>query len=340
MQTNKMLIGIALGLTILYSCSSFSEEQEYRSVKHTLAGSSAAKYEIVWETLDIRTYDNRNNSMIITAPDKVLLEGLLDKDSQSYLFALNIFDGVEIWRRQIASSPAQLLVSDSILYRGTGGAGHLQAYDIDRGQLLWDTALPGAHSVVNLYSYNNNLFANTNDSASFILNKKGELLESKTLVKTILFETNSVLFLGTSSMIEAIDKSSGVTRWHIDFDNSFVYSPIFDKDSIYLRAGGIPDNTIYSIDQSSGKLNWKLNTNALSNLSIVNSKLYYLTASSSLIVLDSKLGKEIEKIEFSPSFAIDEYIGRYYIAEDPVTGIIVISFGDNNQILALRSKSN
>jgi outer membrane protein assembly factor BamB len=278
--------------------------------------------------------------MIVAAPNMILVEGKQKSDSQVYIFAFNALDGSKIWQQEVASSPAQLITSNSILYRGTGGAGHVQSYRLTDGSLLWDVALSGAHSIVDLYYISDNLYANTNNDIFFTLSKDGTILNSELTTERVFYETDKTIYLGKPNAIEAKDKYSGFVNWHLDIADGFYYSPIFNQGKIYLRTWGTPDNIIYSIDQSSGRINWQLGTNALSNLCQMGTRLYYLSADGYLISLDSQSGQSMERIAFSPSFELNNggNIGRYYVAADPSNNLVVVSFGDNDQILGIKIK--
>jgi outer membrane protein assembly factor BamB len=317
-----------------------NEERENTNIEHILPSDTSANYEIIWGKSNIKLFDTRNDPMMVTTPNKLILEGKQSGDSRIYIFAFNTLDGARLWQTEVDSSPAELLVSNVVLYRGTGGAGHIQSYDIENGKLLWDTGLPRAHSVVNLYSIDGNLFANTNNGLSFVLNKDGVILESIRTIDGIFYETAETIYLGEANAIKAKDKSTGVVRWHLDLDGTLELSPIFDKNTIYLHTSGLPNNIIYSIDQSSGIVNWQLSTHAISNLYKADSKLYYLTTDAYLVSLDSQSGQEIERVEFSPPFELNGYgyTGKYYVTADPNNDIVVVSFGDSNQILGLKTK--
>lgn len=327
-------------IALLFSCSPLNGEQENTDIKHILSSAASANSEIVWEISDIKMGDNQSNPMMVTTPNELILEGKQSGDSRIYIFAFNTQDGAQLWKTEVDSSPAQLLISNMVLYRGTGGAGHIQSYDIENGKLLWDTALPRAHSVVNLYDIEGNLFANTNNGLSFVLSKDGAILESIRTTGGIFYGTAATIYLEESSAIESRDKFTGVVRWHLDLEGTVGFSPIFDKNTIYLRTSGVPNNIIYSIDQTAGTVNWQLSTHAISNLYKTDSKLYYSTVDAHLISLDSESGQEIERIDFSPPFELDGYgyIGRYYVTADPINDIVVVSFGDSDQILGIKTK--
>jgi outer membrane protein assembly factor BamB len=327
-------------IALLFSCSPLNREQENPDMKHILSSDASTSYEIVWEKSDIKLFDNQSNPIMVTTPNELILEGKQSGDSRIYIFAFNIQDGAPLWQSEVDSSPAQLLVSNKVLYRGTGGTGHIQAYDIENGKLLWDTALPRARSIVDLYNIDGKLFANTNNGISFVLSQEGVILESIRTTNGIFYGTAATIYLEESNAIVSKDKFTGVVRWKLDLEGTFRHSPIFDKNTIYLRTSGVPNNITYSIDQSSGIVNWQLSTNAISNLYKSDSVVYYLTVDGYLVSLDSQSGQEIERIEFSPPFELDGYgyIGRYYVTADPINDIVVVSFGDSDQILGIKTK--
>jgi outer membrane protein assembly factor BamB len=339
MKAHKLIIMLSMA-ALIYSCSPINREQENQNVSHILSPNSSRGYEVVWEKTEIKMADNRHGPMIVTTPNILVLEGKLSSNSEYALFGFNTLDGRQLWQQDVVSSPAQLYVSGLILYRGTGGKGHIQAYDIENGDLYWETSLPGAHSIVDLYKVNNLLFANTNDDAFFVLSEDGLITNSRQTSDRIFFETAQTTYLGKSNAIQAKDKTSGLIQWHVDLANMFEFSPVFEENTIYLRTSGVPNNFIYSIDQTTGTINWQIKTNALSNLYKLGPVIYYLTVDGRLNLLDSSNGKQLESIEFSPPFELNGYgyIGGYYVTADPTNNVIVVSFGDSNQLLGIKSK--
>jgi len=135
--------------------------------------------------------------------------------------------------------------------------------------------------------------------------------------------------------LKAIDITTRRELWQQKIDDRFTHSPIFDNGTIFLRTWTFP-GYIYSIDQITGKVNWKVSQDALSNLAVSEDKIYFTHRDGYLTALDRYSGDVVANIKFSPEFDLTKGVDSYFISVDTATNILAMSFGDNSQILGVK----
>jgi hypothetical protein len=150
-------------------------------------------------------------------------------------------------------------------------------------------------------------------------------------------ELNGVFYMENAPLgIKAVEASSNKELWSLDTGQQHTYDPIFDEGEIFIRTISSVPAEIYSIDQSTGKVNWAAFQDALSNLCVVGTKIYFTIPDGYLVAINRYSGTEISKVQFSPKFDMEKQIGSYRIACDKVNNVLAISFGDNTQIMGLK----
>jgi outer membrane protein assembly factor BamB len=215
----------------------------------------------------------------------------------------------------------------------------VQAYNIADGKLLWETALTGGHSAKELYVAEKRIFVSTGDNEFFMLSEQGEILEHHIMQADVYGEMNGVMYVQDNAF-RAIEVASGHELWQVDVDRfGFWSSPIFDKGIIFVRTADVK-GTIYSIDQSTGEINWKVSQDMYSNLFVANGKIYFISSDGYLVVIDRNSGAELSRVGFSPSgFKLKGDREDYCITGDPTNNVLAVAFGDNNQILGIKIKN-
>jgi outer membrane protein assembly factor BamB len=137
------------------------------------------------------------------------------------------------------------------------------------------------------------------------------------------------------SGIKAVDLSSNTKLWLQEIDDRYTHVPIFNDGEIFLRTWSTPAK-IYSIDQYTGKVNWVVSQDAFSNLCLLGKEIYFTSINGDLVAINRYTGNEISRLKFSPQFDLDKQVSGYYVACDPTSNVLAISFGDNNQIMGLK----
>jgi outer membrane protein assembly factor BamB len=338
----RLLIFVILSLT-LSSCGVGSAIYNiYRSQENIPAPDHVLEangdYEALWSRADIHAEGANSlgtTPMIVSSPNKIIIMGWR-KDSfrDSIILGLNAESGEILWEVPAWYS-GKIIASDNAVYLGTSGTAKVRSLNVENGELLWSTPLPWAHSVVDIYFAENQIFAHTNDSEFFVLNEQGKILDNYPETFRTFLELNRVLYMDDVPGIKAVELATKNELWSLDIDDRYTYAPIFDDGEIFLRTWANPGK-IYSIDQYIGKVNWVTSQDALSNLCLLGETIYFTSFDGSLVAINRYTGDEISRVKFSPQFDLDKQISDYYVACDPTSNVLVISFGDNNQIMGLK----
>jgi len=273
--------------------------------------------------------------MIVDSPGVFIVEGWNNQQSLS-LFSFDSVSGEMLWQTPFNSyMPGDMVSQDAIVYRGTSGAANVQSYDAENGKLIWKTNLPWAHSTSEIYFADNKIYVFTSDNMFFTLNKQGKILNSRHETFTTYVEIGNILYLEENISLKAVDSTTREELWRVKTDDRFTHSPIFSDEEIFLRTWAVP-SFVYSIDQKTGKVNWKVSQDVLSNLAVSDDKIYFISFDGYLIVLDRDSGNELGKVKFSSPFDLTKGTDGYFISVDPTNNVLAISFADNSQILGLK----
>ena len=336
----RILIFVILFLT-MSSCGVIStiynlyrSQENIPAPEHVLEANS--EYEALWNRTDIHAGGGGTLPMIVGTPDKIIVMGWR-KDSvlDSSILGLESESGEILWEVPAAYS-GKIIASDNAVYLGTAGTAKVRSLNIENGELAWSTLLPWAHSVSDIYFAENRIFVHTNDSEFFVLNEQGKILDNFNETFRTFLVLNGVLYMENALGIQAVELSSKQELWSLHVDEQYTHAPIFDDGEIFLRTWSTPAK-IYSIDQSTGKVNWVVSRDAFSNLCLLGKTIYFTSFDGSLVAINRYTGNEISRVKFSPQFDVDKQVSAYYVACDPTSNVLAISFGDNTQIMGLKA---
>lgn len=321
----------------LFTLSCFSIESGQTRVAHQYILETNDSFETIWNLSDIGVFPNNRRSSIIGAPGKINILGWKTSGAQTDgVIGLDSLTGKIVWMVSEANV-GEIISNGENVYGGTYGIAIVRSYNIEDGKLLWQTLLPSLHSITDIYFAENKIFVHTNNAEFYILNDQGKILNSFSEIHDTFLELDGVLYMSDVSAIKAVEFSSKKELWRLELgmDIGYAYAPIFDNGTIFLNTSDVPAH-IYSIDQNTGKVNWKADQDILSNLYITEDKIYFLNPDSCLVVLDKLTGNELAKIQFSPSFNLRDQNDSYFISGDPTNNVLAVYFGDNNQMLGIK----
>jgi outer membrane protein assembly factor BamB len=331
-KTNRLLMLIVAIALLMPSCFGLEAHQD-SLITHLLDTNN--EFDAIWNVSDIRMGNSNRIPDMVGAPGKIIIYGWESGGAQSgIIFGLDSSNGNIGWTIPGVYG-GYIIAQGENLYRGTAGTATVQSYSIEDGKLLWDTRLPWSHSTTDLYFAENKIFVHTNDSEFFILNGKGEIIDSFSETLRTFLEIDGVLYMKENFSIKAIDFSSKKELWRLELDDDYGQAPIFDDGTIFLRTWDTP-TYLYSIDQSTGKVNWEVTQDVLSNLYVADDKVYFINRDSCLVAIDRFSGNETFKLKFSPAFDLNKQNSGYVVTGDPTNNVLAISFGDNGQIMGLR----
>ena len=327
MKLNKSIMFIMLLILFALSCFAIEIQQPYY---HTLEAYN--EFEVMWKISNICINDNSRRPNIVGAPERIIINGWQRSGIQTNtIIGLDSLSGNITWTAPGANG-GEIITQGENLYRGTNGTVTVQSYNIKNGELLWRTRLPWTHGTSDLYLAENKIFVHTGDGEFFSLNGVGEILDTFHEDFRTFLVIDDVLYKEDNFSIKAIDFLSRRELWQRKLDSDYTYAPIFDNGKIFLSTF----TSIYSIDQSTGKVNWQIFQDVLSNLYVAGDKIYFISENSHLVTVDQKTGYEISKVKFSPSFDLEKQNGEYFVSGDPTNNVLVVSFGDNYQIMGLK----
>lgn len=324
--------GIALifGL-LLTSCTELS--QVGPKSEHALEKND--EFEIVWSVQGINMYTSKQRPLVISSKGKFIVEGW-DGDQDLSIFAFDSLNGNMLWQTPLNSNtPGYIISHANVIYRGSFGAAVVQAFDVNDGKQIWKVGLPFAHSTSEIYFAEDKIFIFTSDNMFFILNKQGEILNMRHESFATYLEKNNVLYVDENNSLKAIDVASRKELWQIQIDDRFTHSPIFEKGTIFLRTWTTP-GYVYSIDQVTGKVNWKVSQDVLSNLALSDNSIYFINFDGYLMALDLYSGEVIAEAKFLPQFDLENGVERFFISVDATNNMLLIYFGDNSQTLGVK----
>jgi outer membrane protein assembly factor BamB len=253
------------------------------------------------------------------------------------LKAVDSLTGESLWQIDPQFRAAILVAQDAVLYRAVlGKNAEVTAYQADSGALLWKTQLPPRTNMpVSMYFADNKLFVSTANDRYFVLNAQGEIITERNQQAKIYLEMDGIIYL-QGAAFKAIELASETERWQVHTDG-YAFAPVFDTGTIFLRDEY--SGLIYSIDQSTGKVNWIAEQEIYSNLFVDSKRVYFIDADGYLVSLDRDSGVKLSKVKFSVPFDLDNPRTRginHCITGDPTNNVLVMSFYDNKQILAVK----
>lgn len=327
------LIFLAISTITLSSCRAifalYEYQKNYPTPLHFLESNN--EFEAIWKISDINMDQNKGSLDIVGAPGKIIINGWKNGNfPTNTIIGLDSISGNIAWTILAAADGGEIITQGENLYRGTNGTATVVSYNIENGELLWDTRLPWAHSTSNLYFAEDKIFVHTSDGEFFILNEEGKILDTFHESFGTFLVIDDILYMEDNYSIKAVDYSSKKELWRLEMDSDYT-APIFDDETIFLSTS----LSIYSINQSTGKVNWKVTQDILSNLYLASEKIYFIDSGSNLVVIDQYSGNEILKLQFSPAFDLNKQNGEYHVSGDPTNDVLVVSFGDNHQIMGL-----
>ncbi|WKZ38329.1 MAG: PQQ-binding-like beta-propeller repeat protein [Anaerolineales bacterium] len=333
----KLLKAITLFLPaiLIISCSAVAIEQPNSQSNHELE--SNTEFQEIWRRSDIFLGENNRRPNIVSGSGTVAILGIRNTDYiGGSIFGIGASDGEDLWELPGVGGE-QIVTLNNILFRGTTGTAHLQAYNLETGEFLWQNRLGRARSVLDIYPLADKVFAFTINNELFELNNNGEIISNSKEDFRSFIVMEGITYMEDVLSIKAVNLASKNELWKININSRYTHAPIFDKGEIFLRTEVNPAD-IYSIDQLTGNVNWKKSYNALSNLYITNDKVYFLSSDSNLVVINRESGSEIIKVKFLPPFNLSKSSSGYFITGDNVNNILLVCLGDKGQIIGLKIK--
>lgn len=294
------------------------------------------EYIVVWNRTDFGMNHNNRRPAMVGGPGRIIVDGRKMRPlALTKVYGLDSLSGNDVWEISNAGG-GELIVDGEHLYFGAVGWAKVRSYNIENGESVWSTSLPWAHSVTDIYFANDKIFVHTNDSEFFVLSDDGEILDNFSETFRVFLKMNNVLYMEALFAIKAVDTSSEKEIWRLRLDDKYTHAPIFDNGTIFIRTWNSSSTYVYSINQATGVINWKVSGEVLSNLYLAGDKIYYMSRDGFLISIDRSSGDEISRVKFSPELDLNASTGDFFITGDSANDIIVVSFAGNHQIMGIK----
>jgi outer membrane protein assembly factor BamB len=296
-------------------------------------------FQPLWSRTGIAIRLNRSDALMQGFASKVFVVTGQDFEyGGSRILAIDTLSGNVLWQREIVL-PASIIMSNNQLYAGFYNK--IEILDPPTGSLVNAIEISNVGVIYNIFATNQNLFALTNSGRwlTYNIDNSTYSLSEPFLPYTPFLIENGIMYFREAGIYKARDTKTQSILWEYPLDEAANVHPLITKDMIIIFA---QTENIYGLDKSTGTLKWKVNAQIISNIAADESRLYFLTNDGYLKVLDMKSGQEIEKLEFNPlSFALnnpssENIIGAYDLWVDAENDIIIVSFGDSCQLMALK----
>jgi outer membrane protein assembly factor BamB len=140
--------------------------------------------------------------------------------------------------------------------------------------------------------------------------------------------------IGSASL--TVEDTEGNRIWQIPLNDPFSMKLVFTKELILVRTlqGAGPYGQLYVLDRQTGSILWKTERGSiLSNATVSNDIVYYLSVDGQLDAADINTGQILGTIDFTPEIIIPNGVYRYHsVAAD--NGHVVVYLGDSQQLFA------
>ncbi len=182
-------------------------------------------------------------------------------NNAAYVYALDSSTGKQIWKFETNGDVSLPVVSDGMVYFGTGEDGRIYALDGRSGQVKWT-------------------------------------FQSDWAVSAPAASEGTVCFGSVEGHIYALDGTSGVEEWKIEMGGDVVsYSPTISGGTVYLGGSG---EGCMALDASGGNVKWTAPWTASfrpTSSPIVSDGMFYCTTYSAVFALDSRSGQKMWRFD-------------------------------------------
>lgn len=304
----KATILFAGVLLLLVSCTQPTEEVLWDDARttHYVSQNDNLPVNLLWER-EVFTVSGLKDIQVVAFGGKVFFLGSTDSTEPFGIVAMQGDNGKALWVKQ--SNFSNLAVNSDALY--VGKQSYIYALDIETGDEIWSTKLPGLHNnVMYLYAVDNILYTRGSTSGQHLKDiKTGNVFDTTQPFKSL---------------------PAGILN----------YVPAITKEKIFLGAGLYIAQSGTAYQRSPYQFLWRTEKeNVISNVAASENVAYFLTYDDELLMLDANTGDKLGAIHFEPSINFFEDMGAsqhdgYRIAVDGENNLLYVILGDSNQMFA------
>jgi outer membrane protein assembly factor BamB len=329
---NSVFVILLLSL-LVQSCSAIGSEPGCQQTKHDVVSNN--NFRLLWSKTNIDALHSMFNPMIQGASSKFFV-GVQASDYDAAVLAFDIKTGDLLWR-QTLKLPANILATDTNLY--VGSYNRLVVHDPETGHKKKEIELPKVGTIQNIYSSGHNLYIRSGNGSWVTYNTNNDAVKiSESLLPYAPFIVeHETLYLHDVEGFKALEMSSQSIIWNYSIQEVINPHPIFTNDMVIIST---QTGKVYALNKDNGELIWSQDFQILGNLATDTSRLFFLTETGYLKVIDLKSGQELQELAFSPgAFQVstsDKIVGGYNVWADAQTEIVIVSLGDSCQLMAIK----
>lgn len=332
----KVLVAVILSI-LSGACSAVQQSYSCPVVEHKPVDSSY--FRLLWSRPGITVYPDQFTPLMQGIASKLFV--VTGKDIEyggSKILALDVQSGNVLWQRDVVL-PTSIITSDSQLYVGLYDK--IDVVDPHTGNSVKEIDVSKVGFIYNFYATERNLYASTKSGRwlNFNIDDGTYNLSEPFLPYVPFLIENKILYFSEAGTYKAKDTETQSIHWEYPLNETVHVHPLI-TDTMIIILG--QSGSIYGLDKIIGNLLWKVDADAISNVAVDGTQIYFLTTDGYLKVLDMNNGQEIAKLEFAPasfepnSSPSGNIIGAYNLWVDSQRDVVVVSFGDSCQLIALK----
>ncbi len=259
------------------------------------------------------------------------------------LTQIDLETGDHIWKQEDRYF-GNILHNDAYLFVKRNST-EVIAYSLQDLKVAWTRDFSPFKNVSNILLSKNYLIVHlSQDNMAILENNSGDLFldENLSLYSKLLYFSQDISYFSVSNFsLLAYDHTAGKELWRHG-NNGFEDEPYFDGDTIYVRTF---NGQIQALNALTGSLLWETKQptslidteRVVSNFSVTDQYLFYLTQDAQLRVLNKVTGELVGKVNFSNSlFLLEDDIAEYYFEVTADSNYVAVFFADSWQIFVFR----
>jgi len=339
---------LAFGLVVWKVIEAFDQYEKTTDIDlpiHSIS-SLEVNYESLWEISNISATTTSNSNNLTVSHDAIYLITKGPDENIPTNLSIIAFDGLTskvIWQINGEFGP-DLFHNSAYLYATINGNG-IVAYHPISGNRIWETRLPEVRGISHVTVTEREVFITAVPDKLFVLDAStGSITTSSSYddigYSTFLVKNNTAYWQQWPLNLVATNLQSGERNWIQSFEGGFEKTPVFAEDLIFVVTFG---GQLFVLDEATGEIVWHtepLNSlthpeRIVSNITIADAVVYYLTQDSQLRALNIDTGEVIGAIEFTPSlFTLGTNVKNYRYDVAANDNFVAVYFGDSDQLFS------
>jgi outer membrane protein assembly factor BamB len=281
---------------------------------HTIVSDSHLK--VIWEK-PIYTEDDSFGCPCVAMDGTFIVIGSEESEGKDQMISLDSKDGKTKWSKEVglrfSNSRTQLFIGN--------GQTVISLSPVD-GSENWKTFLPEARHIGKQFYFDDKLYINASGSPFFVLSPED------------------------GRVIEKYSSVDGFRRDYptVPFYQNLNFQPIIIGDDSILSLG----DSLYTIRRenlTSNNLVWEIVNDAISNSTIINNTLFYISKDDKLKAIDVNTGELLYDASIQPSiefFNLEKMTQHdgYFVCSDQANKFLYVILGDSRQLFAFSVSEN